>query len=532
MWRLEKDPHLVARRSPRCRSSTGPPTSTASGPAWSGPCWAVPRLRQRVQPAPVNLSAAVVGRRPRLRHRPPRPPHRPAQAGLDAPAARPGHPDRARPLRPHPPAVAVHRRRGPARRQGGALQKMHHTITDGEGGCRCRCSSSTSSATPRPAAARPPAATAAERRRRRRPRPRRSATCSPAASGCRSASPARSASCSPTRRRSRPPARPPFDTIRGVVTQLSDVEQAHSPLWTRAVAAPPPRDRCGRRSAPTKAAAKRLGGTLNTAFLTAAAEAAGALPPASSAPRSSAAGLDGDQHPHRESGANAFSLARMLVPTGEMPIAERFQADPGDRRRGPGRHGGGRAGDAGRGGRRAADVARHPPRPPAGPDRRLRHVQRARRAGAVYIAGAQLLRELPDRARWPAWRSTSRCCRYIGSLDMGLNIDAAAVAEPARLAAPAGAGVQGPPTRPDRVRTARASSRAVQRERVRTSSSRSATSLGRHQLAVHHLRRGPGRSPRGPRRSRRRASSRTLELIGHHRAQYLARAVAGRADRG
>ena len=76
------------------------------------------------------------------------------------------------------------------------------------------------------------------------------------------------------------------ETIRGVVQQLSDVDRARSPLWT---------ERSLRRHvevvrAPfraTKDAAKRLGGTLNTAFLTAAADAAGAVPRATSARPSS-----------------------------------------------------------------------------------------------------------------------------------------------------------------------------------------------------------------------------------------------------
>ena len=63
---------------------------------------------------------ADVGRRPRLRHRQPRPPDRPAEARLDAPAARPRLAVHERPARPHAAAVAVRRRRGPARRQGGA----------------------------------------------------------------------------------------------------------------------------------------------------------------------------------------------------------------------------------------------------------------------------------------------------------------------------------------------------------------------------------------------------------------------------
>ena len=113
------------------------------------------------------------------------------------------------------------------------------------------------------------------------------------------------------------------DTVRGIVSQLSETDRAKSPVWV---------ERSLRRRmevlrapfGPTKAAAKRLGGTLNTAFLTAAAEAAGRYHERVGAPveelrASMAVSTRGDS-----SGSNAFSLARMLVPTGAMPIAERF----------------------------------------------------------------------------------------------------------------------------------------------------------------------------------------------------------------
>ena len=113
------------------------------------------------------------------------------------------------------------------------------------------------------------------------------------------------------------------DTVRGIMSQLSDTDQARSPLWTQRSL----KRRMEVLRAPfdeTRAAAKRLGGTLNTAFLTAAAEAAGRYHErmgsiveelrASMAISTRAEG----------SGSNAFSLARMLVPTGDMPIAERF----------------------------------------------------------------------------------------------------------------------------------------------------------------------------------------------------------------
>ena len=113
------------------------------------------------------------------------------------------------------------------------------------------------------------------------------------------------------------------DTVRGVMSQLSDTEQARSPLWTErslqrrieVVRAP---------FGDTRAAAKRLGGTLNTAFLTAAAEAAGRYHRELGAPVEELRASMAISTRKDDSGSNAFSLARMLVPTGDMPIAERF----------------------------------------------------------------------------------------------------------------------------------------------------------------------------------------------------------------
>jgi diacylglycerol O-acyltransferase len=115
------------------------------------------------------------------------------------------------------------------------------------------------------------------------------------------------------------------ETLRGIVSQLGDTDGARSPLWT---------DRSLRRHLevasapfqPTKSASKALGGTLNTAFMTIATEAVsryhvelGAPVDALRASMAISTRADG-------SGANAFSLVRMLVPTGDMPIDERFRA--------------------------------------------------------------------------------------------------------------------------------------------------------------------------------------------------------------
>jgi len=113
------------------------------------------------------------------------------------------------------------------------------------------------------------------------------------------------------------------DTVRGVMSQLSDTEQARSPLWTERSL----QRRIEVLRAPfgdTRAAAKRLGGTLNTAFLTAAAEAAGRYHRELGAPVEELRASMAISTRKDDSGSNAFSLARMLVPTGDMPIAERF----------------------------------------------------------------------------------------------------------------------------------------------------------------------------------------------------------------
>jgi WS/DGAT/MGAT family acyltransferase len=115
------------------------------------------------------------------------------------------------------------------------------------------------------------------------------------------------------------------DTVRGVVSQLSDVDKARSPLWTA---------RSLRRRldvvrypfAETKAAAKRLGGTLNVAFITAAAEASSLYHERQGVPVDQLRASMAISTRNPSSGANAFTLARMLVPTAPMPITERFAA--------------------------------------------------------------------------------------------------------------------------------------------------------------------------------------------------------------
>lgn len=119
-----------------------------------------------------------------------------------------------------------------------------------------------------------------------------------------------------------------IETVRAVLGQLTDVDPARSPLWTT---------RSARRhvevlKAPFVAVrdkARELGGTLNTALLTAASDAAGRYHRALGFPvdelRASMAISTRRTNPADGSSANAFSLARMLVPTAEMSAAERFR---------------------------------------------------------------------------------------------------------------------------------------------------------------------------------------------------------------
>jgi diacylglycerol O-acyltransferase / wax synthase len=115
------------------------------------------------------------------------------------------------------------------------------------------------------------------------------------------------------------------DSVRGVIAQLSDTDAARSPLWTKRS--------LGRHLATLRVpltgardASKRLGGTLNTLFITAAADGAGAYHRHFGAPVDNLRASMAISTRTSESKGNAFSLARLLVPTGEMSVEDRFQA--------------------------------------------------------------------------------------------------------------------------------------------------------------------------------------------------------------
>jgi diacylglycerol O-acyltransferase / wax synthase len=214
---------------------------------------------------------------------------------------------------------------------------------------------------------------------------------------------------------------------RSVINQLTDTEKAHSPLWTARS--------LGRRLEflrtpiePMKAAAKRLDGTLNAAFVTAAADAAGAYHRELGSPvatlRTSMA--ISTRAKDNKGAGNAFSLARIVVPTGELPIAERFHkiSNLAATARA--------AASSGTLNQLAALAATLP-------DSVVTRMARAQgetvdfatsnvRAApfAVYIAGAQVLENYPvGPLGGVAFNLT--LMSYSGSLDMGLTTDVAAV---------------------------------------------------------------------------------------------------------
>jgi WS/DGAT/MGAT family acyltransferase len=220
-------------------------------------------------------------------------------------------------------------------------------------------------------------------------------------------------------------------TFAGIVSQLSDTEGARSPLWTRRSL----HRRIEPARAPfreTKEAAKRLGGTLNTAFLAACAQAAAEYHAALGSPVESLRASMAISTRTESSGANAFSLARLLVPTGEMPIDERFRAI-----------------------HESTQVAREASRTagldtlaavtsalPTSVITRLARQQAQTIDFAtsnikgspvpMFVAGAQLLEIYPiGPLGGVAFNLT--LMSYLGSLDMALNIDTAAVTEPELL---------------------------------------------------------------------------------------------------
>ncbi len=221
------------------------------------------------------------------------------------------------------------------------------------------------------------------------------------------------------------------NTVRGLLAQLSDTDGARSPLWT---------GRSTRRhfdtaSAPfteTKAAAKALGGTLNTAFLTIATEAAGRYHVEFGSPVDELRASMAISTRTESSGANAFSLVRMLVPTGDLAIDERFRSIQ-------------TATDEAVRASSSASLDKMATFASALPTSMITRLARQQAQTIdfatsnvkgspvpLFMAGAQLLSNYPiGPLSGVAFNLT--LLSYLGRLDMGLNSDAAAVEDPDAL---------------------------------------------------------------------------------------------------
>ena len=220
-------------------------------------------------------------------------------------------------------------------------------------------------------------------------------------------------------------------TVKSLLAQLSETDGARSPLWT---------ERSLRRRFETtrvsyhdmRGAAKALGGTLNTSFVTAAAHAAGNYHRALGTPVESLRASMAISTRTEDSGTNAFTLARMLVPTSEMPLPERFAAVNEiliSAREG-----------SASGSLEA--IATFSGALPTSVITRLARAQaetidfatsNVRGAGVpLYVAGAKMLENYPvGPLGGVAFNVT--LMSYLGSLDVGLNIDEAAVESPSLL---------------------------------------------------------------------------------------------------
>jgi WS/DGAT/MGAT family acyltransferase len=427
MWRLEKDPHLgstfanitvldrpldYARFRRRVERAT----------------WTIPRLRHRVQPGPVALSPPVWVDDPdfdldyHVRHVAlPKPGSMRQLCDLATLIAADPF-DRTRPLWEF---VAVDGLKGG---RGALIQKMHHTIADGETSVRLSLEYLDFERD----APEPPPVDAADL-----PEPEPLPTTSSGgalrdmfAGSLRIpigfARQLGDLATDPTRLPEASVAA--AETVRGIVTQLSDVEKARSPLWT----ARSLRRRLETVRAPfedTKKAAKRLDGSLNTAFLTIAADGAGRYHRKLGSPVDQLRASMAISTRTSESGSNAFTLARMLVPTGEMDIAERFAAIHA-------------AAGTARAGAASASLATLATVTATLPTSLVTRIARQQgetidfatsnvRGSPItcYIAGAEMLENYPiGPLAGVAFNLT--LLSYAGSLDMGLHLDPAAVTEP------------------------------------------------------------------------------------------------------
>ena len=430
MWRLEKDPFLA--------STFGNITILDSRPNFAAftrrmerTSMVIPRLRQRVQPAPANLGAPSWVDDPEFNIH-----YHVRYMALPAPGSM-RHLmdlsmllildsfDRSRPLWQF---VVVDGLEGG---KSALIQKLHHTITDGEGGVALSMQFLDLE--------------------RNAPEP---APIGPSEGG--SASPSATENTSNLLRSSMADAmRIPLGllrqirqvlsdptllptlgaetaaTVRTLIAQIGDVDSARSPLWTQRSL----KRRLEVLRAPYRPmldASRAMGGKINTAFLTAAADAAGRYHRQLGMPVESLRTSMAVSTRTEYSGSNAFSLVRMLVPTSEMPIGERFAAIN-------------ESVNQARESSKSATLDTLASVSGALPTSVLTRIARThgqtvdfatsnvRGAGVpLFIAGAQMLENYPvGPLGGVAFNLTM--LSYNHSLDMGLNIDTAAVAQPELL---------------------------------------------------------------------------------------------------
>lgn len=429
MWRLEKDPHLSSGFA-NLSILDRPPDMDRLRARFERTTRAIPRLRQRVQPMPANLSAPIWVDDPdfdlgfHLRHVAlPKPGTMRQLLDLTTLVAADQF-DRTRPLWQF---YVVDGLKGG---KAALIAKLHHTIVDGEAGVQLALEYlDFERDAPGPAplpddAATPPdddtgdaadtlrellsggfrvPAAVARQVRELLADPRQIPDAGSAAA----------------------------DTVRGVVTQLADTDRAKSPLWTRrslrrhleVVQAP---------FGPTRDAARHLGGTLNHAFVAAAADAAGRYHAERGHPVHALRASMVVSTRTANSGSNAFSLARLLVPTGEMTMADRFTAirDQSAAARASSAAGG------------MAALAALAAALPTSVITRLARQQSQTVDFAtsnvrgtpipVFVAGARVLANYPiGPMAGVAFNLT--LLSHVGSLDMGLNVDASAVDDPELL---------------------------------------------------------------------------------------------------
>jgi WS/DGAT/MGAT family acyltransferase len=429
MWRLEKDPYLSSTFANVTVLDTKPDFARLLR-RMERATLAFERLRQRVQSAPVNLSAPVWVDDPQfdihyhVRHVALPKPGSLRQL-LDYASLVAADPfDRTRPLWQF---VVVDGLRGG---KSALIEKLHHTIADGEGSVQLSLQFLDFE---RDAPEPPPIDRAAAEHAADTAPPPHDVLRDLFAGGLRLpiglVRQVRDLLADPT---GIPDAgNAAADTIRGVMSQLTDVEQAHSPLWTERSL----QRRIEVLRAPfdtTRAAAKRLGGTLNTAFLAAAAHAAGRYHTELGTPVDHLRASMAVSTRTESSGANAFSLARMMVPTADMPIAERFALVQ-------------QATEAARGATSSASLEAISAVAAALPTSLVTRIARQQAQtvdfatsnvrGApipLFLAGAQILENYPvGPLAGVAFNLT--LLSYNHSLDMGVNIDRAAVTEPELL---------------------------------------------------------------------------------------------------